>query len=253
VRIIALANQKGGVGKTTSAINIGAGLCKLGKTALLVDIDPQAHATYSLGIELPAGSGKTVYELLTGKATLPELLAEHNGLKVLPADLDLAAAEQELAAVAGREFLLKEALDGLRGFDFVLIDCPPSLGLLTVNALVAAQAVFIPMQTEFLALRGLAKLLDTVEAVRKRLNRGLEVSGIIGTRFDSRKVLSREVVERLKGHFGGKLFETLIRENIALAEAPASGKTIFEYEPASHGAEDYLSLCKEILKRSGKV
>lgn len=252
MRVIALANQKGGVGKTTSAINIGAGLCKLGKTALLIDLDPQAHATYSLGIELPAGS-RTVYELLTGKATLPELLQEHNGLKVLPADLDLAGAEQELAGVAGREFLLREAMDGLKGFDFVLIDCPPSLGLLTVNALVAAQAVYIPMQTEFLALRGLSKLLETVEAVRKRLNRGLEVSGIIGTRFDGRKVLSREVVERLKGHFGEKFFETLIRENIALAEAPASSKTIYEYEPNSHGAEDYLALCKEILERSGRV
>jgi chromosome partitioning protein len=252
MRAIALANQKGGVGKTTSAINIGAGLCRLGKPALLVDLDPQAHATYSLGIE-PKDQDKTVYELLKGEAKIGETMVERDGLKVLPATLDLAAAEQELSGVPGREFLLRDALGGLKGFDFVLIDCPPSLGLLTLNALTAAQEVFIPMQTEFLALRGLSKLMETVETVRQRLNKRLELSGIIGTRFDSRRVLNREVVEKLKDYFGDKLFKTLIRENIALAEAPASGKTIYEHEPGSHGAEDYLALCKEILERSGNA
>jgi len=250
MRVIALANQKGGVGKTTSAISIGVGLCRLGKTALLVDLDPQAHATYSLGIEAH-DLAKTVYELLKGEAKLAETLVDKNGLKVLPSKLDLAGAEQELSGVPGREFLLREALDGLKGFDFVLIDCPPSLGLLTLIALTAAQGVFVPMQTEFLALQGMSKLLETIEAVRQRLNKRLELSGIIGTRFDGRRVLNREVVEKLKGYFGDKLFKTLIRENIALAEAPAAGKTIYEYRPGSHGAEDYLSLCKEILERSG--
>jgi chromosome partitioning protein len=250
MKIIALANQKGGVGKTTSATNIGAGLGKLGKKVLLIDLDPQAHLTYSLGIEAHK-LDKTVYELLKGEAGLKDVLRARGELTVLPAKLDLSGAEIEIAGMAGREFLLKEALEGLSGFDYVFIDCPPSLGLLTLNGLTTAQEVYIPLQTEFLALQGMSKLLQTVEIVQKRLNKELKITGIIATRYDQRKKLNKEVVEKMREYFGDKkLFQTMIRDNVSLAEAPGFGQTILEYKPDSYGAMDYLSLCKEILERS---
>lgn len=249
MKIIALINQKGGVGKTTSTLNIGAGLTKLGKKVLLIDLDPQAHLTYSLGIEAH-DLNRTVYDLLKKQATLEEVLIGRDGLKLIPSTLDLAGTEIELSGVPGREFLLKEALAGLRGFDYVLMDCPPSLGLLTLNALVAAQEVYIPIQAEFLALKALSKLLETVEVVKNRLNGKLEITGIIATRYDARKILNRGIVDRIRDYFGDKLFNTLIRENISLAEAPSYGQTIFEYKPDSYGAEDYLNLCREITERS---
>ena len=248
VRIIALANQKGGVGKTTSTINIGIGLAQFGRTVLLADLDPQAHLTYSLGIpahELEA----TIYEVLRGQITLEKVMLQQYGVTILPASLDLSGAEIELAAVPGREFLLREAMSTLQEFDYVLLDCPPSLGLLTLNALTTATEVYIPLQTEFLALQGLSKLLQTVDIVKKRLNPTLTVTGIIGTRYDHRKKLSKEVVEKIQGYFGAILFPTLIRDNIALAEAPSFGQDIFTYRPHSHGAEDYRQLCQEIIKR----
>jgi chromosome partitioning protein len=248
MKIIALINQKGGVGKTTSAINIGAGLKQLGQKVLLVDLDPQVHLTYSLGI-VAHDLEKTVYQLLKGEIRLLETIIERDGLKIIPSTLDLSGAEVELSSVAGREFLLREALADLQGFDYVLLDCPPSLGLLTLNALTTAQEVYIPLQTEYLALSGLSKLLQTIEIVQKRLNDSLIISGIIATRYDSRKKLNNEVVEKIKEHFGDKLFPTLIRDNISLAEAPSFGKTIFEYKPDSYGAMDYLALCREILNR----
>lgn len=245
---IALINQKGGTGKTTTAINAGAGLAAMGKSVLLIDLDPQANLTQSVGIR-SQGLTRTVYELLKGETTIEAAAIKRGGLKVIPSTLDLSGAEIELSATAGREVLLREALDGLKGFDYILIDCPPSLGLLSLNALTTAQEVYIPMQTEYLALQGLSRLIEVVEIVRKRLNRGLEISGIIATRFDSRKNLNREVVEKIRGYFGSKVFKTVIRDNIALAEAPSYAQTIFEYAPRSYGAEDYLSLCKEIIKR----
>lgn len=249
MRIIALANQKGGVAKTTSTINIGAGLEQLGKKVLLVDLDPQAHLTYSLGLEAHS-IGKTVYELLKGDCTLEEGIQKRGGLKVIPANLNLSGAEIELSGMAGREFLLREALQGLLDLDFVLIDCPPSLGLLTLNGLTAANEVFIPLQTEFLALQGMSKLLQTVEVIQKRLNRDLKITGILATRYDSRRKLNKEVVGKIREYFGKeKLFATIIRENVSLAEAPSFGKSIFEYKPDSNGASDYLDLCKEILQR----
>ena len=251
MRMIAVANQKGGVGKTTCVINIGAGLKGLGKKVLLVDLDPQAHCTYSLGIQAHELE-RNIYDLLTNKAALKEVLIDRGGLMVTPSSLDLSGAEMDLSGIPGREFLLREALDRPKGYDYVLIDCPPSLGLLTLNAFTTAQEVYIPLQTEFLALQGMSKLLKTVEIVKKRLNRRLEITGIIGTRFDGRKKLNSEVVEKIKAYFGEKLFKTLIRENIALAEAPSYGQTIFEYRVSSHGAEDYLNLTKEILKREGR-
>jgi len=248
MKIIALINQKGGVGKTTCAINIGAGLNKLSKRVLLIDLDPQAHLTYSLGI--PAHElNNTVYELLKGTVTLKETIIERNGLSLVPSSLDLSGAEIEFSGVAGREFLLKELLEGLKKYDYIFIDCPPSLGILTLNALTTAQKVYIPLQTEFLALQGMTKLLETINIVKKRLNKNIEIAGIIAMRFDNRKNLNREVVEKIKEYFGDKLFNTFIRDNISLAEAPSFGKTIFEYKSNSYGSKDYLDLCKEIIKR----
>lgn len=248
MQIIAIINQKGGVGKTTSAINIGAGLKILHQRVLLVDLDPQAHLTYSLGI-VAHEQPRTVYQLLKGESSLAETIFERNGLKVIPSILDLSGAEMELSSVAGREFLLRESMTGLDGFDYALLDCPPSLGLLTLNALTTANEVYIPLQTEYLALSGLSKLLQTIDIVQKRLNENLEITGIIATRFDARKKLNNEVVDKIKEYFGEKVFPTLIRDNISLAEAPSFGKTIFEYKPDSYGAIDYLNLCRDILKR----
>jgi chromosome partitioning protein len=248
VATIALINQKGGVGKTTSTINLGAGLAMLGKSVLLVDLDPQAHLTYGLGIQAHE-LDYTVYEVLKGEVTARDAVVRRDGLEVLPSSLSLSAAEVELSGMAGREFLLKEALVNLPPHDFVLLDCPPSLGLLTLNALTAAQEVFIPLQTEFLALQGMSKLIDTVNVVKKRLNPGLTISGIIGTQFDARKNLNREVVEKIREYFADKLFETLIHDNVALAEAPSYGQTIFEYRPDCRGAQDYLALSQEAVAR----
>jgi chromosome partitioning protein len=248
VTTIALINQKGGVGKTTSTMNLGAGLSMLGKSVLLVDLDPQAHLTYGLGIEAHE-LDCTVYEVLRGEVTAQEAILKRDQLEVLPSSLSLSAAEMELSGTAGREFLLKEALEGLPPRDFVLLDCPPSLGLLTLNALTAAQEVFIPLQTEFLALQGMSKLMDTINVVRKRLNPGLTISGIIGTQFDSRKNLNKEVVDKIREYFSDKVFSTLIHDNVALAEAPSYGQTIFEYRPTCRGAQDYLALCREAVAR----
>ena len=248
MRTIAIINQKGGSGKTTSSINIGAGLTKLKKKVLLIDLDPQAHLTYSLGVPIDSIE-KSVYNLLRKEVTLNEIIIEKDRLYLVPSTLDLSGAETELSNIEGKEFLLKEGLKELEGFDYILIDCPPSLGLLTINALTTASEIFIPLQTEFLALQGMSKLLESIEVVKKRLNKKIEVTGIIATRYDKRKNLNKEVVEKIKEYFKDKLFKTLIRDNVALAEAPSYRQTIFDYQPKSHGAEDYLNLSKEILKR----
>jgi chromosome partitioning protein len=247
--IIALCNQKGGVGKTTCALNIAAGLTLLGKKVLLVDFDPQAHLTYSLGI-VAHDLRQTVYSVMKGSVPLEEALLEHGGMSVLPANLDLAQMENEKAAFPDSEFTLKNKLEGIRDKDYVLIDCPPSAGFLTVNALACSREIYIPLQMEFLALKGMGRLMSRIEEVQKSFNKKLKISGIIPTRFDSRKKLNNAIMDSIRERFGDKVFSTVIRENIVVAEAPSFGQTIFEYAPKSHGAEDFLSLCEEILKRT---
>jgi chromosome partitioning protein len=244
--VISLLNHKGGVGKTTSAINIGAGLVELGKKVLLIDLDPQANLTISLGIPRQK---VTIYEALRGEGELAPYQHKPN-LHVITSSLDLSGAEMELINEAGREYILRELLTGFADeYDFVLIDCPPSLGLLTLNALTSSRWVLIPLQTEFLAVQGLAKIKQVIDKVRFRLNKQLDIGGVVATMYDSRRVLNRDVVETIHKYFGEKVFKTYIRENVALAEAPAQRSDIFDYAPKSSGATDYLELCKEILER----
>lgn len=247
--VIALLNHKGGVGKTTSAVNIGAGLAELGKKVLLLDLDPQANLTLSLGVpRLPI----TIYEAMRGDGEPSIHIAKPN-LSVIGSTLELAGIEMELLNEAGREFILKEMLNPLvPQYDYIIIDCPPSLGLLTVNALTVSDTVYIPLQTEFLALQGLARIKQVIQKVKLRLNRGLDIGGVIATMYDHRKVLNRDVVETIRKFFDRLLFETFIRDNVALAEAPAQRVDIFVYDRSSAGAEDYLNLCKEIITRTGQ-
>lgn len=250
MRVIAVLNQKGGVGKTTLVVNLGAGLAGLGQRIAAVDLDPQAHLTSSLGAA-PISSDLTTFELLKGQASFSQIAVDAGEIKVAPSSLRLSGAELELASLPGREFLLKEALEPVHDFDFMFLDCPPNLGLLTINALTACDEILIPLQTEYLAMHSLSKLMDTVTLVKKRLNPDLKVQGIIGNRYAKRKRLNREVVEAIGEHFGDSLFKTQIRDNVSLAEAPSFGKDIFTYKPRSIGAEDFSALCREFLERGG--
>ena len=245
--VISLLNHKGGVGKTTSAINIGAGLVELGKRVLLVDLDPQANLTLSLGI--PRQS-VTIYESMMGESDLVPFEVKP-GFDVITSSLDLSSAEMELVNEAGREFILRELFAGVdEDYDFIIVDCPPSLGLLTLNALTSSQQVIIPLQTEFLAMQGLAKIKQVIQKVKLRLNKELHISGVLATMYDQRKVLNRDVVETIKKYFGPLVFETYIRNNVSLAEAPSQGQDIFTYSASRNGAKDYLKVCKEILERT---
>jgi chromosome partitioning protein len=246
-RIIAMVNQKGGVGKTTSVVNLGAGLTRLGLKVLLLDLDAQAHLTYSLGINADELQ-YTVYDLLTEQAELNQVLIQQHGLSIIPSSIALSAAEIELAAEVGRESLLKNALQNLNDFDIIFLDCPPNLGLLTLNALVAANEVIVPLQAEFLSIKGLNKLMEMVEKIKKRINPSIKISGIIPTQYDSRLKLHNEIMENLKAHFPDKVFNTPIRRNVALAEATSFGQPIFNYAPRSYGAQDYMSLCHEMMQ-----
>ena len=246
-KVISISNHKGGVGKTTSAINIGAGLNKLKKTVLLIDLDPQANLSQSLGIVEP---DKTIYGALRGEYKLQPIEIV-KGLELVPSTLDLSGAEVEMSGEAGREYILKELIDPIRAsFDYIIIDSPPSLGLLTINSFTASDEILIPLQAQYLALQGLTKLLEVVDKIKRRLNKGLKIGGVFITQYDNRKVLNRDVAQTIKAHFKDEVFKTKIRDNIALAEAPAQGVDIFRYNPKSYGAEDYLSLSKEIAKRS---
>ena len=248
-RIIGLINQKGGVGKTTTVANLGAALCQLKKRVLLVDMDPQANLSYHLLGTTAHNLERCIYDSLTGKVRLKDILVRRkDGLEVVPSGVSLSGFEVESAKKRGRETLLKVALDIARGYDYILVDCPPSLGLLTLNTLVAVKEVFIPLQVEFFALQGISRLLETIQVVKERLNKSLQISGIVLCMYDIRRRLSKEIEEKVRSYFKGKVFKTVIRENVSLAESPSYGQSIFEYAPRSHGAEDYLRLAREVIK-----
>ncbi|MEL0317592.1 MAG: ParA family protein [Flavobacteriaceae bacterium] len=251
-KIIAIANQKGGVGKTTTAVNLCAALGVLEKKVLLVDADPQANATSGLGIDVQSVEMGT-YQLLDGSITIEQaiLSTESPNLDIIPSHIDLVASEIELVDKNAREYRLKEALEGIKAkYDFIILDCAPSLGLITLNALVAANAVIIPIQCEYFALEGLGKLLNTIKSVQKIHNKNLDIEGLLLTMYDTRLRLSNQVVEEVKKHFGKMVFKTIIQRNIRLSEAPSYGEDIISYDASSRGAKSYLSLGSEIIKRN---
>ncbi|MEL0073672.1 MAG: AAA family ATPase [Flavobacteriaceae bacterium] len=251
-KIIAIANQKGGVGKTTTAVNLSAALGVLEKKVLLVDADPQANATSGLGIDVQSVKMGT-YQLLDGSITIEQaiLSTESPNLDIIPSHIDLVASEIELVDKNAREYRLKEALEGIKAkYDFIILDCAPSLGLITLNALVAANAVIIPIQCEYFALEGLGKLLNTIKSVQKIHNKNLDIEGLLLTMYDTRLRLSNQVVEEVKKHFGKMVFKTIIQRNIRLSEAPSYGEDIISYDASSRGAKSYLSLGSEIIKRN---
>jgi chromosome partitioning protein len=263
----AFLNQKGGVGKTTSVVNVGAGLAILSNRVLIVDLDPQGHLTSFLGIDR-GEIRSTIYDVLRGRVHPREAVITRTlnprvhidgrdaeiSMSVIPSTIDLAEAEDVLARSEGREYLLKNAVGRIGDdYDHILFDCSPSLGLVSTNALAAARLVFIPVQTEYLALQGLEDLMAWIGSVTGRHNPELEIGGLVATRFDGRKLLSRTVVETLRERFGALLLDTTIRDNIALAESPRAGKDIFSYRPRSFGSEDYLNLSMEVMDRMAGV
>lgn len=245
MRTIAFLNQKGGVGKTTVAVNVAVGLTRLGRSVVAADLDPQGHMTRSFGVEAETS---TLYELMKGQGSLADALMEVEGVRLVPASMELSGVDTEFAAQPGKERLVAKALAHIPDADACILDCPPNLGLLTVNALAAADSLVIPVQAEYLALAGLGSLMDTVEAARS-INAGLSVLGIVLTRYNHRKRLCREVAGAIRSHFPDLIFETRIRESVALAEAPGFGQSIFSYSPRSVGALDFLGLCREINAR----
>lgn len=250
-QVIAVLNQKGGVGKTTTAINVAAYLAKEGKSVLLVDLDPQANSTSGLGLQKAAGEAGT-YEVLLGAAPIDGVIKQaRENLYVVPTDPRLAALEIELAGQTDRERALQRAL-GVAAHDYILIDCPPALSLLTVNALTAADSVLIPVQSEYYALEGLSQLLQVIQMVRSGLNPHLELLGVVMTMYDPRTSLSAQVKQEVERHFADKVFETVIPRNVRLAEAPSYGKTILDYDKHSKGAKAYKKLAKEVHKRAQK-
>lgn len=251
--IIAISNHKGGCGKTTSTINIGAALAQMGQRTLLIDLDPQANLTISLGKD-PEGLQHNIYTAISnGEQMQPIQIAK--GLELVPSTADLVGAELELVNKAGREQVLAWKLAELlihTQYKYILLDCPPSLGLLTLNAMTAADAVYIPLQAQYLAMQGLAKLQQVIAQIGQNLNKRLQIGGVFITQYDSRKVLHRNVKELTEQTLGAMVCKTTIRDNVALAEAPTAGQTIYQYAPKSNGAADYMALAKEIHKRTAK-
>jgi chromosome partitioning protein len=250
-RILAIVNQKGGVGKTTTAVNLATALAAVKKRVLLIDFDPQGNASTGLGIARQ-NRRVTSYDVLLADVSVMEaaIATPIPLLSLVPSSVDLSGAEIELVEISGREFRLRKALDGIAGaYDYVLIDCPPSLGLLTLNALVAAHAVLVPLQCEFYALEGLSHLVRTVERVKRSLNPNLEIQGVVLTMFDKRNNLSDLVAADVRGHFGDKVYDTVIPRNVRISEAPSHGKPVLIYDFRSAGAQAYIHLASEVLRR----
>ena len=250
-KIMAIINQKGGVGKSTTAINLSAALGEMGKQVLLVDLDPQGNSSSGLGVE-KSQVQNCIYDVLLNDVPVEEVIIPDvcEGLDLVPATINLAGAEVELVSEMARENRLKDAIGALRGkYDYIFIDCPPSLGLLTVNALVAADKLLIPIQCEFYALEGVTKLLDSMKRVKTRLNPTLDIYGVLMTMYDGRTTLSRQVVEEVRSYFGRLVFETLIPRTVKLSEAPSFGQPITLYDPSGKGAQSYMSLAKEVIAR----
>jgi chromosome partitioning protein len=243
---IAISNNKGGVGKTTSTVNIAAGLQMLGKKVLVVDMDHQAQSTYHFGFD-PKKIKHSIFEVLKGEVSYSDILVDRKGLHLLPSSAALRGVE--FLPIPAKEFLLRDSLEKVDEYDFVLIDCPPSLGILTLNALTYSNEIYVPLQVQFLPFHGMYNLFEAVETVKKRLNKKVDITGVIGTMYNAQKTINREVIEETEKRLPGKLFKTLIRDNVSLQEAPSWGKTIFEYKPDSHGAIDYMNLTEEILQR----
>jgi len=254
-KVIAIANQKGGVGKTTTAVNLSSCLAYKGKKVLLIDIDPQGNTTSGLGIDKKQ-IRNSIYEVLIDELDIEEVIKDTQleNLKLCPSNIQLVGAEVELVSFISRETRIKAALEKVRDkFDFILIDCPPSLGLLTLNALTAADTILVPIQCEYYALEGLSQLMNTVKLVQKHLNTSLEVEGVVLTMFDARTNLSMQVVEDVKKYFKNKVYRTIIPRNVRLSEAPSYGLPIILYDPKSKGAESYLDLAQEVIDYSEGV
>ncbi len=248
-RIISIANQKGGVGKTTTAVNLSACIAQRGKKVLLIDIDPQGNATSGLGVE--AHNSKSIYNVLIESLEMKNAIVptEVKNLDVCPANISLAGAEVELVSMVSRETRLKESIDEIKDmYDYVFIDCPPSLGLITLNSFTASDSVLVPIQCEYYALEGLGQLINTIKLVQKHLNKNLEIEGVILTMFDARTNLSTQVAREVEKYFGNKVFQTIIPRNIRLSEAPSHGLPITMYDPDSKGALTYKKLAKELMK-----
>jgi len=264
--ILTILNQKGGVGKTTTVINMGVFLAKAGKKVLLVDLDPQANLTSGLGVSVPHGANtditgkdskaRTIYDVLVNDNPVSEvfLSTDTKGLFILPSGIELSGAEVEMVNMISRESVLKKALEPVKdNYDFILIDCPPSLGILTVNALVAAEKVLVPIQCEYFALEGLGQLMNTVKLIRSKLNPTLDIAGVILTMYDARTNLSRDVAEEVKKFFKEQVFKTIIPRNIRLSEAPSHGQSIVEYDPSSTGSLAYRNLTDELIERMSQT